>query len=111
MATFPTLTHLTSSSRESDDGSIVDKAEDGVIRVRHTYATTVWEFSLKLGPLTSDEKDSVFSHYAGDKNSAFSYTWPGDSTSYTVVYKSRPQQQEAQDAWGMWYVQVELAGT
>lgn len=111
MATFPTVTHLDASSRSSSDGSVFDQAEDGVIRVRHMYASTVWNFSLTLGPLTSTDKDAVLSHYAGDKNSSFSYTWPGDGSSYTVVYKGRPQQEEARDAWGMWYVKVELTGT
>ena len=90
MSAFPTLPHLTTSTRQPSDGTQVDYGDDGTARVRVMYEATRWNFDLKLGQLDGTDTASLLAHYADNKYTSFSYTWPGDSSEYICVYLECP---------------------
>jgi hypothetical protein len=109
MADFPTLLHLRASERRIDAGVVSERAVDGTLRLRRLYAAEKTTFELVLGPLTSSELAELVAHYAGDRDNAFSYTWPEDSSTYTCRYASalRPV---GDDTLTTWRVYVTLEG-
>lgn len=109
MATFPTFDHHMESLRTPDDRKIIDYADDGSIRGRVLNSETTYRFDLVLAPLTDTEKDSLESHYTGDKATVFVYQWPEDSANYNVQYEARPTLKLAKHA-AYWTARVALIG-
>lgn len=109
MANFPTVNIDRTSKATFSDGRKVDRADDGSIKGVSIYSETAVRFDLLLAPLSATEKNSILSHYAADKESAFSFTWPDDASTHTVIYETRPVPERMQGpAW--WAVRVVLAG-
>lgn len=108
MAAFPTLPHTVDSTRAPDGGQAVDYAEDGTPRVRSLYAAARWRFDLRLY-LDATQLAALLAHYADEGTAAFSYTWPEDSTAYSVRYVAYPQTSRAGRA-DLYRVSVELEG-
>ena len=109
MAALPSVDWLTDSTREPDDGHVVDYGQDGSARVRVLYSATQWAFDLRSAPLTTAQRDSLLSHYAAHRLTSFTFTWPGGSDAYTCVYTARPIVRES-EAVGLWDVKVQLQG-
>ncbi len=108
MAAYPTVTTDESSTRTPRGGHRLDTAEDGTVRGRTLYAATVYEFQLIHPFLSSTNRNLILAHYATDKSSSFSYTWPDGSVAHTCVYAECPQV-----TWhpGGWTVATQLIGT
>ena len=109
MAALPTLDWLTESTRDPDDGHIVDYGQDGTARVRVLYSATQWAFTLRSAPLTDAQRDSLLSHYTLHRLATFAFTWPGGTDAYTCTYIARPTVRESR-AIGRWDVEVRLQG-
>ena len=89
MAAYPTLRQSSGSVKEISHGTQVDRMESGKPRLRTLYSQTWSSFKL-VHECNTTEKDSILSHYAGDKLNSFSMTFQGDSTAYTVRYVNKP---------------------
>jgi hypothetical protein len=109
MADFPTLNHTTQSSHQADGGKQVDYDEDGVPRVRSLYAAARHRFDLEL-IVTTAQRTTLLDHYTSECSDAFAYTWPADSTAYSVRYVAYPQSAPIR-ATGYWRMIVALEGT
>lgn len=90
MSAFPTIAHDQSSTRQPNDGALVDYGDDGTARVRVMFSATQYVFNISLKLMTSTERINLMDHYAANKWAPFSYTWPLDSTNYTCVYLEHP---------------------
>lgn len=90
MAAYPDLPQIIGSQKIDDDGTIVDFAESGKPRLRQYFTQVRTQFNI-LHDIDGTDKDSIISHYDGDKTNVFNFTFKGDNTVYTVRYMGIPQ--------------------
>lgn len=109
MADFPTLLHRRESRRSIDAGIVSERAVDGTPRLRRLFASEKTTFELVLGPLSASDLAGLVAHYAGDRDNAFSYTWPEDASTYTCRYASALYP-VGDDTLTYWTVRVTLEG-
>lgn len=91
MANYPTLPQIIGSTRESDDGTVFDQAESGKPRLRQYYTQVRRQFVV-LHDLDGPDKDTILSHYDGDKANVFNFTFKGDDVTYSVRYLGIPNE-------------------
>ena len=91
MADYPDLPQVIGSVRNSDDGTIVDFAESGKPRLRQYYTQVRRQFNI-LHDIDGTDKDTILSHYDGDKANVFNFTFKGDNVTYTVRYMGVPNE-------------------
>ena len=70
---------------------MLDRAESGKPRLRQYYTEVRRQF-IVLHDVDGPDKDSVLSHYDGDKANVFNFTFAGDSVVYTVRYMGVPNE-------------------
>lgn len=90
MANYPSVAQVVGSMKDTNSGTIVDRAVSGKPRFRSYYSQD-WAVFTVMHDCTGTEKDSILSHYATDAFNSFSFTWSGDSTAYTVRYANHPK--------------------
>lgn len=100
MADYPSLPQVIGSVRTSDDGTIVDYAESGKPRLRQYYTQVRRQFTV-MHNVDGTDKDTILSHYDGDKLNVFNFTFKGDGVVYTCRYMGVPQEVPAAgtDRW------------
>ncbi len=91
MADYPTIPQVIGTKRLSDDGTILDIAESGKPRLRQYYTEVRRTFTV-LHDVDGPDKDTVLSHYDGDKANVFNFTFKGDSVVYPVRYAGVPNE-------------------
>jgi len=89
VANYPTLPQIIGTKRVSDDGTILDLAESGKPRLRQYYTQVRRTFDV-LHDVDGPDKDTILSHYDGDKANVFNFTFKGDAVTYTVRYTGVP---------------------
>jgi len=107
MAAYPSIPIDNSTQISADGGISVDRAEDGTIRGRVSYAETVYTMKLVHTLLTSTQRDTLMTFY--DTNKALSWTFTYDSDTYTLRFMGAPQHQHLSGGW--WNVTVSAIGT
>ena len=90
MADYPSLPQLVGSQKIDDDGTVLDLAESGKPRLRQYYTQVRTQFTI-LHEVDGPDKNSIVSHYDGDKANVFNFTFKGDNVVYTVRYMGVPQ--------------------
>lgn len=90
MADYPDLPQIVGSQKIDDDGTVLDLAESGKPRLRQYYTQVRTSFNI-LHDVDGTDKDSIVSHYAGDKANVFNFTFKGDQVTYSVRYLGVPQ--------------------
>lgn len=90
MADYPNLPQIVGSQKIDDDGTVLDLAESGKPRLRQYYTQVRTSFNI-LHDVDGTDKDSIVSHYAGDKANVFNFTFKGDQVTYSVRYLGVPQ--------------------
>ncbi len=73
----------------SDDGTVFDKAESGKPRLRQYFTQVRSTFDV-MHDLDGPDKDTILSHYDGDKANVFNFTFKGDDVTYNVRYLGVP---------------------
>jgi len=106
MADYPTLPQVIGSKRMSDDGTVVDLAESGKPRLRQYYTQVRQRFDV-IHDVDGPDKDTILSHYDGDKANVFNFTFKGDGMVYTVRYMGVPNETPVAGV-DRWRVQVKL---
>jgi len=89
MADYPTFPQVIGSKRVSDDGTILDLSESGKPRLRQYYTQVRRTFDV-IHDVDGPDKDTILSHYDGDKANVFNFTFKGDAVVYTVRYNGVP---------------------
>ena len=89
MADYPTLPQVIGSKRIGNDGTVHDQAESGKPRLRQYFTQIRYQFDI-LHDLDGPDKDTILSHYDGDKANVFNFTFKGDAVVYTVRYLGVP---------------------
>lgn len=90
MANYPSLDQLPTSNATTASGIRVDRAVSGKARAQNFYAADVHTFIVRH-LVDSTDKGTLDTHYSGDKDNEFSFTWGADSGSFTVIYNGAPQ--------------------
>lgn len=90
MANYPTFAQVVGSTAAPKSGIRVDRATSGKARAQVFYTADLYDFVVKH-LLDETDRDSLLSHYSGDKENTFLFTWKGDDTAYTVLYTNKPQ--------------------
>jgi hypothetical protein len=90
MAAYPDLPQIVGSQKLDDDGTVLDFAESGKPRLRQYYTQVRTRFNI-IHDVDGPDKDTLVSHYDGDKTNVFSFTFKGDSVTYSVRYTGVPQ--------------------
>ncbi len=106
MADYPNLPQIIGSKRVSDDGTVMDMAASGKPRLRQ-YFTQIRRSFVVLHDLDGTDKDTILSHYDGDKANVFNFTFKGDGVVYTVRYLGVPNETPVAGA-DRWRVQTNL---
>ncbi len=91
MADYPTIPQVIGSTRNSEDGTIVDFAESGKPRLRQYYTQVRRDF-IVMHDVDGTDKDLVLAHYDGDKENVFNFTFKGDNVVYNVRYMGVPNE-------------------
>ena len=104
MAAYPSVVQAYGSSIASDDGTVVERAVSGKPRFR-SYYTDVQEEIRVVHDLDDTDKQSIETHYAGDRFNAFLFTYAADDTQYTVRYARPPQYKPIRGGrWQVFYI-------
>lgn len=90
MANYPDLPQIIGSKKIDDDGTVMDMAESGKPRLRQYYTQVRTQFII-LHDIDGTDKDTIVSHYDGDKTNVFNFTFKGDNVTYSVRYMGVPQ--------------------
>ena len=69
---------------------VVDRATNGSARARIFYTSAKATFNVTHNSLTSAEKITFDTFYLTNLAVVFSYTFPGDGTTYTCLFGSEP---------------------
>jgi hypothetical protein len=85
MAAYPDLPQIVGSQKLDDDGTVLDFAESGKPRLRQYYTQVRTRFNI-IHDVDGPDKDTIVSHYDGDKTNVFSFTFKGDSVTYCAVH-------------------------
>lgn len=105
MANYPSVVQAYGTTIKSDAGTIVERAVSGKPRLR-SYYTQVRDEITVIHDLDDTDKAAIESHYAGDADNAFVFTYAADSTQYTVRYAQAPQYRPIPA--NRWQVRVDL---
>ena len=105
MADYPSVVQAYGTTISSDDGTVVDRAVSGKPRFR-SYFTSVRDEIRVVHDLDDTDKQSIDSHYAGDRFNAFVFTYAADNTQYTVRYARPPQSTPIKGS--RWKITVDL---
>lgn len=108
MSAYPTLDHSIASTRAQKAGLQMDQAEDGTLRGRTLYSSSIYEITAVHERINSTDKDSILSHFAAHLGASFSYTWPDGSVAHTVYYTDAPEVRYVEG--GRYTVTCHLAG-
>lgn len=106
MADYPTIPQVIGTRRISDDGTEVDQAESGKPYLRQYYTEVRRQFEV-FHDVDGTDKDSVLSHYDGDKANVFNFTFKGDGVVYTCRYMGVPNETPIPGA-DRWRVHTQL---
>lgn len=114
MASYPSYPQLVGSVEEWVDDLVADRAVNGSVKVRAMFTTRKRRFLLKHRLTTAQ----VYTSYGGSAANALqtfydtnrllavTFTWTGDSTSYTCLFARPPKL--SWDNVGLADVEVEL---
>lgn len=89
MADYPLTPQVIGSTRQSDDGTVVDFAESGKPRLRQYFTQVRRQFTI-MHNIDGVDKDAILAHYDGDKANVFNFTFKGDGVVYTCRYMGVP---------------------
>ncbi len=87
---YPTLMILEESEASTEAGITPQRATNGALKSRRLYSSDKTDFTV-VHMLTRAERDTLTTHYTSNRDAEFSFTWPGDGTTYTVRYSGAPQ--------------------
>ena len=90
MADYPDLPQVIGSTKQDDDGTVLDFAESGKPRLRQYYTQVRTQFVI-VHDIDGPDKNTIVSHYATDKANVFNFTFKGDSVTYSCRYLGPPQ--------------------
>lgn len=106
MADYPDLPQVIGSKRLSNDGTVFDQAESGKPRLRQYFTQVRRTFSI-LHDIDGTDKDAIISHYDGDKENVFNFTFKGDDVVYNCRYLGVPNESPVPGT-DRWRVQTNL---
>lgn len=90
MATYPTTLRISpSSERALKADRELERATNGALRGRMFYTSPKSVFQVEHDSLTSAEQTTFDAFYAANMNISFSFVWPQDGVTYTVLFGSR----------------------
>lgn len=98
MSHYPLLPLQRDTSTERDGGQDARRATNGALRLRLRYPVERNTFNL-VHLLTPAEKDALEAHYQANKTASFSFVWPEDRATYTVVYGAAPVYVRGASSW------------
>ena len=91
MAAYPDLPQVSGSKRVSNDGTVLDTSESGKPYLRQ-YFTQIRRHFEVFHDVDGTDKDTILSHYDGDKENVFNFTFKGDGVVYTCRYIGVPNE-------------------
>ena len=74
------------TTEDAADERLISRSRSGKPKVRLTYSGRFRIFNLSYLYLTKTQKDTLLAFYDANRGVEFTYTWPGDSTQYTVIF-------------------------
>jgi hypothetical protein len=106
MADYPVIPQVFGTTRVSDDGTIVEKADSGKPRLRSFYTSVRHTFNV-IHDVDGTDKDLVAAHYVTDQFLVFNFTFKADSTVHSCRYARAPLE-EPIPGTDRWKVSVQL---
>lgn len=104
---YPSIPFDNQTALSPEAGIAVDVADDGTIRGRVSFASTVYTATVVHSYITSLERDQIISFFDANKALSFPFTYDGDT--YTMRFAAHPQARHQQGGW--WTVTSRLVGT
>jgi hypothetical protein len=89
MAAYPTLPISLGSKASPEAGIKIDRASNGAARAR-LFATPKRSFRVEHAGLSLTERGSLETFYNANLATSFSFTWPLDGVTYTVIFGGEP---------------------
>ncbi len=94
MADYPlptVIAQIVGSTRISDDGTVLDRAESGKPRLRQYFTQVRFRFDI-LHDVDGPDKNTILAHYDANKAIVFNFTFAGDSVVYSCRYAQVPNE-------------------
>lgn len=87
MPTYPTTLKVSPSSTKSlKTDRQLDRASNGTLRGRVFYTAPKSSFSVEHEAMSTTDRDSFQTFYNTNMNLSFSFVWPQDGVTYTVMF-------------------------
>jgi hypothetical protein len=90
VANYPSIPQLIGTIKDTQEGTVVDRAVSGKPRFR-TFYSQPWTTFRVLHEVDTTDKSTLEAHYLAHRRSTFSFTYAGDSSLYTCRYAEYPQ--------------------
>jgi hypothetical protein len=90
MAAYPSVPQIVGTYMATDDGTQVDRAVNGKPLPTNFYTATRNSFNVRH-ECSNANKILIENHYAGDRRTAFSFTFAPTGTTHTVRYADVPR--------------------
>lgn len=92
MAAYPTFAcgQSLGSTETILDDIVVDRASNGVPRLRAFYTATKKQFSVLHERITPAEKATLDAFYQTNRLLSFTFVWAGDGVTYTCRFTAPP---------------------
>lgn len=89
MADYPSFGQDISSTETLLDDIQVDRASNGLVRLRGFYDTPSKEYSV-VHTLTTTDKNTIETFYNTNRNISFGFTWVLDNSTHTCMFSAAP---------------------
>lgn len=106
MATYPALIQVVGSKELLDDGTVVERAVSGKVRLQTFYSQTRGSFVVVHEVYTPD-KETLLAFYVTNKFQSVDFVWQGDGITYPCRFGGAPQAVPIQGD-GYWQITVQL---
>ena len=83
---YPTLQQNLNSKESQLQGRQVDRASNGVVKVRSMFTVSKKVFDLYHQALTTAQKTTLETFYAANLFNSFAFVWNADGATYTVFF-------------------------
>ena len=83
---YPAYGQSWDSTEEVLTGVTLDRASNGVPKVRSFFTADKKVFNLVHPVCTNSEKTTLVAFYASNKLTSFTFVWAADGATYTVIF-------------------------
>lgn len=109
MVDYTDLPLSRSSSRTIDNGTQIDRADDGTPWIRNFYAQSQYLFRAVHAPITQSQANSLQLFYETNKTNKISFLYKADGKTYNCYFTAPPQIDRV--SHGIWQASASLTGT